>query len=201
MRIETKNQLGLFPLGIIVLPGEQTTLHIFEPRYKQLINDCFASNADFGIPFYHQNKTQSIGTRVKLVDIERFYKDGRMDIRIEGVSLIRIESFQPMMDAKLYPGGEVTEVQEATGDSKDSELLSLFQTYVQHVLNEKKYDYHPTIQIYDIANTLNLSKDEKYKLIKTSLMTRKQQVLKNHLKLVLNLFEQEQALDHKFFLN
>src|SRR6266576_3115219 len=50
------NFIPIFPLGIVVYPGEDLNLHIFEPRYKQLINECHAGKKPFGIPTVIENK-------------------------------------------------------------------------------------------------------------------------------------------------
>lgn len=202
MKTQLKNFIGMFPLSTVVLPGEQTMLHIFEPRYKQLINDCFASNSDFGIPFYFRNKTQLYGTRVKLVDIDRFYKDGKMDIRIEGVSVFRIDEYHPMFEEKLYPGGSIKEVKREFELPKKQELIDLFKTYTTRVLKEDDGLYFDkNISIFNLANTLNLSQEEKFKLIKTNSHEQQQNVIINHLRFVMTLFQQEESLEHRFFLN
>tara|TARA_Y100000768_G_C23915935_1_gene652361 strand:- start:309 stop:917 length:609 start_codon:yes stop_codon:yes gene_type:complete len=202
MKTQLKNFIGMFPLGIVVMPGEQTMLHIFEPRYKQLINDCFATNSDFGIPFYFNNKTQAYGTRVKLVDIDRFYRDGRMDIRIEGVSIFKINEYHHMFEEKLYPGGSIKEVKRNLEIPESSELVNLIRKYQILVLNgESTVEVDLSVRLFKIVNALNLSQEEKFKLIKTGNPDYQQNVLINHLRMVLNLYEQEKSLDHKFFLN
>ena len=60
------NFIPIFPLGIVVYPGEQVNLHIFEPRYKQLINDCFVTKKPFGIPAVLDNNVSEMGTLVKV---------------------------------------------------------------------------------------------------------------------------------------
>lgn len=202
MKTQLKNYIGMLPLGIVVMPGEQTMLHIFEPRYKQLINDCFATNADFGIPFYYKNKTHLYGTRVKLVDIDRFYRDGKMDIRIEGVSVFKVDEFHPMFEEKLYPGGSIKEVKRNFELPKKPELIELFKEYTQGDLSEKEtipcVDH---LSVFEMANTLNLSQEEKFKVIKTNNHDKQQAVLLNHLRFIRVLHNQESMLENRFFLN
>ena len=71
--------LPLFPLNIVAFPGETLNLHIFEPRYKELITDCIKSDYVFGIPSFVKNKIE-VGTTAKILKIEKTYEDGRMDI-------------------------------------------------------------------------------------------------------------------------
>ena len=56
------NFIPIFPLAIVVYPGEDLNLHIFEPKYKQLINECFEQKKPFGIPVVIDNKMNELGT-------------------------------------------------------------------------------------------------------------------------------------------
>jgi Lon protease-like protein len=60
------NLIPIFPLSIVVYPGEQLNLHIFEPRYRQLINECFATKKPFGIPAVINDKINEMGTLVQV---------------------------------------------------------------------------------------------------------------------------------------
>ena len=83
----------LFPLELVVFPFEELNLHIFEPRYRQLINDCEKHEALFGIPTFRKGQALDYGSLVKLVKIEKKYPDGRMDIRTKGVQTFRAVSY------------------------------------------------------------------------------------------------------------
>jgi Lon protease-like protein len=65
------NFIPIFPLGIAVFPYEKLNLHIFEPRYKQLINDTIQSKKPFGIPVVLNGKISEIGTLVEVVEISK----------------------------------------------------------------------------------------------------------------------------------
>ena len=65
-------QYGLFPLRIFLFPGEQTTLHIFEPRYLQLVTECLSSGEYFGIPYQGKTTLSELGSLVKVVQILKF---------------------------------------------------------------------------------------------------------------------------------
>ncbi|MEO0474160.1 MAG: LON peptidase substrate-binding domain-containing protein, partial [Bacteroidota bacterium] len=65
--------LPLFPLSLVVFPGENLRLHIFEPRYKQLIEECSAENTNFGIPTVLDRKVGNIATEVELVSVDKTY--------------------------------------------------------------------------------------------------------------------------------
>ena len=99
--------IALFPLQIVVFPDEQLNLHIFEPRYKQLIRDCVTNGIHFGINAFMNQQLQPIGTEVKLVAIEKEYENGELDIRTRAVGAYRLEDYFPLMPGKLYAGGTI----------------------------------------------------------------------------------------------
>ena len=101
------NFIPIFPLAIVVYPGEQLNLHIFEPRYRQLINECFAAKKPFGIPAVIDNKINEMGTLVQVKEVSRVYEDGKMDIKTEGLQVFRmLEAIHELPD-KLYSGAIV----------------------------------------------------------------------------------------------
>ena len=84
------NFIPIFPLGIVVYPGEHLNLHIFEPRYKQLIKECHEQKKSFGIPTVIENKMQDIGSLVTITEISKLHDNGEMDIKTKGERVFRI---------------------------------------------------------------------------------------------------------------
>jgi len=82
-------EIGLFPLGIVLFPVEQIPLHIFEPRYRELIADCRRDEAPFGLVFADDDGMRQIGTFAHVVDVEEL-DDGRLNIIVEGRDRFRI---------------------------------------------------------------------------------------------------------------
>ena len=79
-------ELGLFPLGVVLLPSEQLPLHIFEPRYRELIGECIESEREFGLVYADDDGTREIGTTAAVVEIVRRFADGRLNVVVEGGS-------------------------------------------------------------------------------------------------------------------
>ena len=102
------NFIPIFPLGIVVYPGEQLNLHIFEPKYKQLIGDCYSTGKPFGIPAVIDNKMAEMGTLVQVKEITKTYEDGRMDIKTEGLEVFKLLELILELPDKLYSGAIVT---------------------------------------------------------------------------------------------
>jgi Lon protease-like protein len=78
------DEIGLFPLGIVLLPGERVPLHIFELRYRELIGQCLLTGAEFGLVPTGEKGMRPVGTRAAVVEVPRRYPDGRLDVVIEG---------------------------------------------------------------------------------------------------------------------
>jgi Lon protease-like protein len=75
------NFIPIFPLGIVVYPGEDLNLHIFEPRYKQLINECYKEKKLFGIPSIIDNRIQDYGTLMQITEITTVHENGEIILR------------------------------------------------------------------------------------------------------------------------
>ena len=80
----------LFPLEIVVFPGAPLPLHIFEPRYKEMIGECLSQERPFGMVRAKQNAISAIGCSARIIDVIKKYEDGRMDIAAEGAQRFEI---------------------------------------------------------------------------------------------------------------
>ncbi len=131
--------LPMFPLGVVAFPGENLNLHIFEPRYKQLLTECEATGQTFGIPAFIEKKLMPVGTEMELLAIEKIYDNGEMDVKTRGIGLFQINDFFPKYNEKLYAAAEVRRIDFDT----DSNLM----------VNQKLYEY-----VYELFDVLNISK-------------------------------------------
>ena len=82
--------LGLFPLRLVAFPGERLPLHVFEPRYRELIAECLASGEEFGILLADDDGIRAVGTRVAIVELLEKLPDGRVNILVEGRERFRL---------------------------------------------------------------------------------------------------------------
>jgi Lon protease-like protein len=85
------DEIGLFPLGIVLLPTERVPLHIFEPRYRELIAECLEDDAEFGLVYADEDGVREIGTRARVTDVLERFDDGRLNIVVEGTERFRVE--------------------------------------------------------------------------------------------------------------
>ena len=76
--------LPLFPLDVVLLPGTTLPLHIFEPRYKEMIEECLAGKKMFGVVRAKEEGTADIGCTAEILEVVKKYPDGRLDIATAG---------------------------------------------------------------------------------------------------------------------
>jgi Lon protease-like protein len=84
-------ELGLFPLPIVLVPTERVPLHIFEPRYRELIEECAATDTEFGFVLATgDGAVHEIGTRASVLEVIETLEDGRMNVVVEGGERFRL---------------------------------------------------------------------------------------------------------------
>lgn len=84
------SEIGLFPLSIVLLPAERVPLHIFETRYKELINSCLTDDAPFGMVLVDADQAREVGTRAHVVEVLERFEDGRLNVIVEGGERFRV---------------------------------------------------------------------------------------------------------------
>ena len=89
----TKNffKIPIFPLGLVLLPEMLIPLHIFEERYKEMINGCLKRNESFGIVYYDGKQIRRVGCTAHIVKVLKQHEDGRMDILVQGLKRFYME--------------------------------------------------------------------------------------------------------------
>jgi len=83
-------EIGLFPLGIVLLPTERVPLHIFEPRYRELIGECLEAEREFGLLLADGDGVRDVGTLARVTEVLELFDDGRMNIVVEGGERFRL---------------------------------------------------------------------------------------------------------------
>ena len=76
--------LPLFPLEVVLLPGTPLPLHVFEPRYKEMIRECLSNDAPFGVIRALENGIAEVGCTAEIITVTKEYPDGRLDLIAEG---------------------------------------------------------------------------------------------------------------------
>ena len=197
------NFVPIFPLGIVVYPGETLNLHIFEPRYRQLIKDCFDAKKPFGIPTVLKEQVAEMGTLVQVTEIVETYEDGKMDIRVEGLKVFRILEVVKSVPDKLYSGAIVN---YPANDMSRKEMIRRVVASVRELhrlLNVTKDFKKPeeTLISYDIAHHAGLSVEEEYEVLGLLKELQRLEYLKRHLSRVIPVVAGMENLKDKIKLN
>lgn len=199
-----KQFLPLFPLQIVVFPGEDLNLHIFEPRYKELIGDCEAQGITFGIPAYIDRKLMKVGTELELVSVEKRYANGELDIKTKGKRLFTVEDFHPVAPNKLYAGGDICFLnwEEEENLFENEKILELTRILFQLLNIHKKLPEDVNLfTTYDIAHHIGLSTEQEYQLLCLLEAEQRQTFIKKHLEDLLPVVKEMEDLKKKAQLN
>jgi len=199
------NFIPVFPLGIVVYPGEHVNLHIFEPRYKQLVNECHTEGKPFGIPTVIDNRLNEMGTLVKITELVKTYDNGEMDIRTEGLRVFRVLELIKSIPDKLFSGAIVNYPENIEGPGKRELMQKVINAIRElHRLLEITKDFKKPdeeLSSYDIAHHAGLSLEEEYELLGLLREEQRQEYLKRHLGKVLPVIAEMETLKEKVKLN
>lgn len=147
-------KIGLFPLNIVVFPESSVPLHIFEPRYKQLVNVALDEHKDFGINLVDSSRLYQTGCTVEVSEVTRRYPDGRLDVIVTGKSRYTLRSLRE--GEELYYVGIV----DYFGDEEDepidtglrAECIALYNELVEIVYPGAAEEY-----ALDVSSTVTAS--------------------------------------------
>jgi Lon protease-like protein len=156
----------LFPLGIVALPGELIPLHIFEERYKTMMNECLRDEREFGIVWLSEDGLREIGCACEIDRVLERMEDGRMNLVARGTRPFRVLERQSHL---AYPAG-VIEFVEDRRDTVDPELMrGAHEAYAELV--QRATDRTPDEQelaemsAYAMAATVDFGLDAKQGLL------------------------------------
>jgi len=181
--------IPLFPLSLVAYPGKPLNLHIFEPRYRQLINDCHAENIRFGIPTFQDGKGLTFGTLMELTEISKLYPDGKMDVKTVGVQPFKVVEYYSILKGKFYPGGEVVmmEYDDLLG-KKDlaEEVIGLInELYDLMKVEAATLEWDTNFRIFSVADKLGLSQSQELNLLSIADENERLYFVKKHLQQLL----------------
>lgn len=208
----TEENIPLFPLGIIVLPGETRFLHIFEQRYKNLYEDLGKFENKFGIPFVSEGalpgvnegsmpavSTPVTGSFVKLEKVLAKYPGGEVDIAVKGIDIASVKNFNEVHPDRLYPYGNIELLNKNSIEATGS-LINAFDKYNEKVLKLDLSSF-PRVSFYLIANSIGLSDLEKYDLLTREDEREINKTLINHLRIRTIIALQHNAIKDYYCLN
>src|SRR5271157_486410 len=159
LRTMRPERIPLFPLNVVLFPGEQLPLHIFEPRYRRMVRECLEAKSPFGMLLALPSGVVRVGCSAEIVDVIKRYEDGRMDILTVGREPFRVlELFtaDPLLEGQV----DYLEDHDSMPDpARQKRLIEAYETCHTLLFTDLPRDFQeiPAEQLaYAIAATLPL---------------------------------------------
>ena len=128
--MDSPTEIGIFPLNLVLVPGEQAPLHVFEPRYRELISECLDFGNDFGLLLEDDEGMREVGTRCKVVEVIDRFPDGRLNVVVEAT-----ERFQllEVTDGRTFRTAEVETLPDESDTPLEDEVEEVLAAYARVV--------------------------------------------------------------------
>ncbi len=159
-------ELGLFPLPIALVPTEQVPLHIFEPRYRELIGECVESGGEFGLVLATgDGAVHEIGTRAAVTEVLEVLDDGRMNVVVEGRERFRLLE---LTSGRAFTTGMVEPIEDDDDPADPKDAARAFALF-RELANEAGADVELPASAPDLdwrlAAHVDLGADPKQELL------------------------------------
>lgn len=158
--------IALFPLEVVLFPETPLPLHIFEPRYKEMIGECREQDAPFGIVRAMKDGIAEIGCTAQIISVTKEYPDGRLDLIAEGrerFEVLELNEERSFLraDVLLVPDepGSPSEEQRARAIEAHKKILELAGALQDLTATDQD------VLSYHLAGSLPLDLDFKQKLL------------------------------------
>jgi Lon protease-like protein len=158
--------LPLFPLEVVLFPGTPLPLHIFEPRYKEMIAECLAEHRSFGVVRAVEQGLAEVGCTAEIVTVVKEYPDGRLDLVTEGrqrFEVVRVNQERSFLQA------EVLMIDDEPGTPPKEDTARAVQLHSDLLaIAGAKQDLSaadPSLLSFYLAGSLPLDLDFKQKLL------------------------------------
>jgi Lon protease-like protein len=181
-------RIPIFPLQLVLFPGEKLPLHIFEPRYKEMVAWCLSIKSPFGVSSFIKNQISRIGCIARIDSVEKKYDDGRMDIICTGTDRFRIKKFD---SSKTYLQSEIEAFHDMKDDAgemqlKMDQLVPLFRELMELASQETNTGViEVPAQSYGFAHLVGLELAQKQKLLEMRSEQERLQYIHKHIRKVL----------------
>lgn len=162
-------EIGLFPLGLVLLPTEQVPLHIFEPRYRELIEESLEQELPFGVVYADEDGLRQIGTLATVAEVTERFADGRLNILVEGGERFRLLE---LTEGRTFATGRVEPVDDQHDPAEQADVeraLALFARLVELTSSDIEPPAAETPELsFAIAGRFDFSPDLKQELLDES---------------------------------
>ncbi len=160
------NLLPLFPLDLVLFPGAPLPLHIFEPRYKEMIAECIAQKKPFGIARAKESAVAEVGCTAVILSVTKRYDDGRLDIATEGTqrfSIVQLNHDREFLQAEIthFDDDEPAQAPQAHQETAVQLHQQLFDTMEQ----DFELDLTKPLLSFQLVNSLPVDLDFKQSML------------------------------------
>jgi len=166
MAADVERDFPLFPLGLVALPGELIPLHIFEERFKTMINECLESEHEFGIVWLSDDGLKAIGCAARIETVLERMEDGRLNLVVRGTRPFRVLE---RLGHLAYPAGVIEFVHDRGDEVEESLLIAAREAYADLVQRptdrEPEADELSEMGAYEMAATVDFGLDAKQGLL------------------------------------
>lgn len=191
--------LPLFPLGLVLYPEEELPLHIFEPKYREMVEECLLNDSPFGIILYQEGEMSDVGCIARIKKVVHAHADGRKDILVTGVDRMKINK---LTDGKPYTTANV-EVINDIEKAIDGHLTE--RVIAQHIKLLELAGRMPSPITYQdktylsffIAHNAGLTLEQKQELLEMTGEEERLEYLAHHLEKFIPMVEEVEGIRTK----
>ena len=192
-------ELGLFPLPLVLVPTERIPLHIFEPRYRELIAECLERDEEFGLVLATgDGAVHEVGTRAAVAQVVEELEDGRLNIVVEGRERFRLLE---LTKGRSFTTGEVEEVvddDDVPDDDDRERALELFRELAELAGAEVEVpDASSPVLDFELAARVDFGVESKQELLASTSPRERMTKLLALLETALEALRLEQQLQHR----
>ncbi len=161
--------IGLFPLPMVLLPTEQVPLHIFEDRYRELIDECLADESAFGLLYADAEGLKEVGTEAAVIEVLTRFDDGRLNILVEGGDRFRVHE---LTSGRSFQTGSTSPVLDDSGPAEAETIeraLELFERLRELTASEVEVPSEDSLQLsFELAARVELEPEVKQELLEAT---------------------------------
>lgn len=202
MTLSEKIEIPLFPLAMLMMPGERSQLHIFESRYKQLFAELIETEGHFGVLYATGDVPKGLGSRCRLVKVLKSYSGGEIDVLIECDAIFRLEEFQIMKEDRLYPFGTGSLLRDIAQEQISVEVESEYKKLGEQ-LDDADLHFHQVESRHTltILASLNMSSEDKHTFVTLPSADARNADLFSKIQMLTSLVIQEKAIEAGLYLS
>jgi Lon protease-like protein len=161
------DEIGLFPLPLVLMPGEQAPLHIFEPRYRELVAECLERAEPFGLVLSdEEGGIREVGTRALVVEVLDRFDDGRLNVVVEGGERFRVVG---LTEGRAFQTAEIDELDDdlelPTPDEREQALVAYDKVVAAAEAELDDLDRDGDDLAFQIAARIDLGTEVKQQLL------------------------------------